>query len=95
MPIEVKNFNQKITLVLLFFILNCYLVLSLKLPIFLLKINLVFFLFGSALFYIKYLKFNFSLKLYFLLIILLCLGTAATNWDTRSIYLFHTKRIFF
>ena len=95
MPIEVKNFNQKITLVLLFFILNSYLVLSLKLPIFLLKINLVFFLFGSALFYIKYLKYNFSLKLYFLLIILLCLGTAATNWDTRSIYLFHTKRIFF
>ena len=95
MPIEVKNFNQKITLVLLFFILNCYLVLSLKLPIFLLKINLVFFLFGSALFYIKYLKFNFSLKLYFLLIILLCLGTTAINWDTRSIYLFHTKRIFF
>ena len=29
MPIEVKNFNYKITLVLLFFILNSYLVLSL------------------------------------------------------------------
>ena len=53
MPIEIKNFNQKITLVLLFLILNCYLVLSLKLPIFLLKINLAFFLFGSALFYIN------------------------------------------
>ena len=95
MPIEVKNFNYKITLVLLFFILNSYLVLSFKLPIFLLKANLLLFLFTITLFYIKYLKYNFSLKLYFLLIILLCLGTAATNWDTRSIYLFHTKRIFF
>ena len=95
MPVEVKIFNYKITLVLLFFILNSYLVLSLKLPIFLLKANLLFFLFAITLFYIKYLKYNFPLKLYFLLIILLCLGTAATNWDTRSIYLFHTKRIFF
>ena len=85
MPLEVKNFNYKITLVLLFFILNSYLVLSFKLPIFLLKANLLLFLFTITLFYIKYLKYNFPLKLYFLLIILLCLGTAATNLSSRSL----------
>ena len=46
-------------------------------------------------FYLKYFKYNFPLKLYFLLILLICLGEPAINWDLRSIYLFHAKRIFF
>ena len=95
MLIELKNFNNKITLALLILILNNYLFLSIGLPIEILKINLVIFFIVFIYFYLKYFKYNFPLKLYFLLILLICLGEPATNWDLRSIYLFHTKRIFF
>jgi len=95
MPIELKNFNNKITLALLILILNSYLLLSINLPIDILKINLVIFFIVFIYFYLKYFKYNFPLKLYFLLILLICLGEPAINWDLRSIYLFHAKRIFF
>ena len=95
MLLEVKNFNNKIALVLLILILNSYLFLSIGLPIEMLKINLVIFFIVFIYFFIKYFKYNFPLKLYFLLILLICLGEPAINWDLRSIYLFHTKRIFF
>ena len=95
MLIELKNFNNKITLALLILIFNSYLFLSINLPIEILKINLVIFFIVFIYFYLKYFKYNFPLKLYFLLILLICLGEPAINWDLRSIYLFHTKRIFF
>ena len=95
MLIELKNFNNKITLALLILILNSYLFLSIGLPIEILKINLVIFFTVFIYFYLKYFKYNFPLKLYFLLILLICLGEPAINWDLRSIYLFHAKRIFF
>ena len=95
MLIELKNFNNKITLALLILILNSYLFLSIGLPIEILKINLVIFFIVFVYFYLKYFKYNFPLKLYFLLILLICLGEPAINWDLRSIYLFHAKRIFF
>ena len=95
MPIELKNFNNKITLALLILIFNSYLFLSINLPIEILKINLVIFFTVFIYFYLKYFKYNFPLKLYFLLILLICLGEPAINWDLRSIYLFHAKRIFF
>ena len=95
MLIELKNFNNKITLALLILILNSYLFLSINLPIEILKINLVIFFTVFIYFYLKYFKYNFPLKLYFLLILLICLGEPAINWDLRSIYLFHAKRIFF
>ena len=95
MPIELKNFNNKITLALLILIFNSYLFLSINLPIEILKINLVIFFIVFIYFYLKYFKYNFPLKLYFLLILLICLGEPAINWDLRSIYLFHAKRIFF
>ena len=93
MLIELKNFNNKITLALLILIFNSYLFLSINLPIDILKINLVIFFIVFIYFYLKYFKYNFPLKLYFLLILLICLGEPAINWDLRSIYLFHTKRI--
>ena len=95
MLIELKNFNNKITLALLILIFNSYLFLSINLPIEILKINLVIFFIVFIYFYLKYFKYNFPLKLYFLLILLICLGEPAINWDLRSIYLFHAKRIFF
>lgn len=95
MLIELKNFNNNITLALLILILNSYLFLSIGLPIEILKINLVIFFTVFIYFYLKYFKYNFPLKLYFLLILLICLGEPAINWDLRSIYLFHAKRIFF
>ena len=95
MLIELKNFNNNITLALLILILNSYLFLSINLPIEILKINLVIFFTVFIYFYLKYFKYNFPLKLYFLLILLICLGEPAINWDLRSIYLFHAKRIFF
>ena len=95
MLIELKNFNNNITLALLILILNSYLFLSIGLPIEILKINLVIFFIVFVYFYLKYFKYNFPLKLYFLLILLICLGEPAINWDLRSIYLFHAKRIFF
>ena len=95
MLIELKNFNNNITLALLILILNSYLFLSINLPIEILKINLVIFFTVFIYFYLKYFKYNFPLKLYFLLILLICLGEPAINWDLRSIYLFHAKRKFF
>ena len=95
MLIELKNFNNNITLALLILILNSYLFLNINLPIEILKINLVIFFTVFIYFYLKYFKYNFPLKLYFLLILLICLGEPAINWDLRSIYLFHAKRIFF
>ncbi len=95
MLIELKNFNNNITLGLLILILNSYLFLSINLPIEILKTNLVIFFTVFIYFYLKYFKYNFPLKLYFLLILLICLGEPAINWDLRSIYLFHAKRIFF
>ena len=94
MQLKLINFNDRISLSLIFLILNSYFILALNMPQILLKLNLSIFFIVFSYFYLKYYKFNFPLKLYFLLILILCLGSAATNWDLRSIYLFHTKRIF-
>ena len=95
MQLDIKNFNNKIVLLLILLILNSYLFLSLYLTIILLKINLIIFFLVLIFFYMKHVKYNFSLKLYFFLFLIICLGSPAINWDFRSIYLFHTKRIFF
>lgn len=39
-------------------------------------------------------KFTF-LKIIFILLILLSLGSVTTDWDARSVWMFHAKRIFF
>jgi len=95
MSIELKNFNNKISIALLLLILNNYLLLSVGIFNIILKINLVFFFFFIAYFYTKHFKNNLILKIYFILILLISLGTPAEGWDLRSLYLFHAKRIFF
>ncbi len=95
MSIELKNFNNKISIALLLLILNNYLLQSIGLFNIFLKINLIFFFFLIGYFYFKYLTNNLILKIYFVLILLISLGTPAEGWDLRSLYLFHAKRIFF
>ena len=95
MPVDLKKFNYKISIALLLLILNNYLLISIGFFNIVLKINIILFFLTVAFFYLKNFKNNLTLKIYFLLILLICLGTAAKGWDLRSLYLFHAKRIFF
>ena len=90
-----KNFHEKIALVLSFLILNNYLLLSLNSPQLMIKINFLIFLLTVLIFYSKNFFENPFLKIFFLFIIFICLGTPTFDWDPRSIWLFHAKRIFY
>ena len=95
MPIELKTFNNKISIILLLLILSNYFFMSLGVFNLVLKINTILFFLIIIYFYARNFKNNLSLKIYFLLILIICLGTPAEGWDLRSLYLFHAKRIFF
>jgi len=90
-----KNFHEKITLVLSFLILNNYLLLSLNFPQLLIKINFLIFLVTVLIFYSKNFFENPFLKIFFLFIIFICLGVPISEWDPRTIWFFHAKRIFY
>ena len=90
-----KNFHEKIALVLSFLILNNYLLLSLNSPQLMIKINFLIFLLTVLIFYSKNFLENSFLKIFFLFIIFISLGTPTFEWDARSIWLFHAKRIFY
>lgn len=89
------SFFTKITLILTFLILNNYFLISLNLTQIFLKINFVFFLLFVFIFYFKNFLENIFLKIFFLIIIFISLGTPLFEWDPRSIWLFHAKRIFY
>ena len=89
------NFHEKITLVLSLLILNNYFFLSLNFPLLLIKINFLIFLATVLIFYFKNISENAYLKIFFLFIIFIALGTPTFGWDPRSIWLFHAKRIFY
>ena len=89
------SFHEKIALVLSFLILNNYLLLSLNFPQLLIKINFLVFLVTVFIFYFKNFLENPFLKIFFLFIIFISLGTPTFEWDPRSIWLFHAKRIFY
>ena len=89
------SFHEKIALILSFLILNNYLFLSLDFPQLLIKINYIIFLFIVLIFYFQNFLENPFLKIFFLFIIFVSLGTPTFEWDPRSIWLFHAKRIFF
>ena len=89
------NFHEKIVLILAFLILNNYLLLSLNFSQLLLKINFIIFLFTLLIFYFRYFFENQFLKIFFLVILFISLGTPLFEWDPRSNYLFHAKRIFY
>ena len=88
-------FHQKISILLSFLIINNYLILSLNLPLLFIKINFIVFLLTIIFFYIKNIKENIYLKLFFLFLIFIALGEPTHSWDARSIWLFHAKRIFY
>jgi len=90
-----NSFHEKIALVLSFLILNNYLLLSLNFTQLLIKINFLIFLVTVFIFYSKNFLENPFLKIFFLFIIFISLGTPTFEWDPRSIWLFHAKRIFY
>ena len=91
----INNLHEKIALILSFLILNNYLFLSLNFYQLIIKINFLIFLFVVLIFYFKNFLENPFLKLFFLFIIFISLGTPTYEWDPRSIWLFHAKRIFY
>jgi len=88
-------FNKKITLILSFLILNNYFLLSLGSTNLIIKINFLFFFITILTFYLKDFFSNPYLKIFFLLILLICLGTPISDWDPRTTWFFHAKRIFY
>jgi len=89
------NLHEKIALILSFLILNNYLFLSLNFSQLLIKINFLIFLVAVLIFYFKNFLSNPFLKIFFIFVVFISLGTPAFEWDPRSIWLFHAKRIFY
>ena len=90
-----QSIHEKITLVLSFLILNNYLLLSLGFSQIFIKINFVLFLITILIFYFKNVFSNLYLKFFFIVLIVICLGTPISEWDPRTTWFFHAKRIFF
>ena len=90
-----QSIHEKITLVLSFLILNNYLLLSLSFSQIFIKINFVLFLITILIFYFKNVFSNLYLKFFFIVLIVICLGTPISEWDPRTTWFFHAKRIFF
>ena len=90
-----NNFHEIIALALSFLILNNYLFLSLNFPQLLIKINFLFFFIVIFIFYFINFSENLFLKIFFLFIIFICLGTPISDWDPRTTWFFHAKRIFY
>ena len=89
------TFHEKIVFILSFIILNNYLLLSLELPQLFIKVNFILFLLTILIFYFKNLFTNLYIKIFFLFLIIICLGTPISEWDPRTTWFFHAKRIFF
>ena len=92
---KIHSLYEKITLALSLLILNNLILIGINFPEFILKINLMLFLFILLFFYFYKPKENLYLKIFFILILLISLGTPTFEWDPRSIWLFHAKRIFY
>jgi len=91
----IDNFNKKIVLISSALILSNFFLLTISVTELFVKINYVLFLSVIVLYYFKNIFDDWYLKIFFLLIILIALGTPAFEWDARSIWLFHAKRIFY
>lgn len=86
---------KKIALTLSFLILSNYLFLSLNFFPLVIKINYIIFLITIIYFYLKNFSEHIYLKIFFLFILFISLGVPTFDWDPRSNYLFHAKRIFY
>ena len=89
------DFNKKIVLISSILILSNYLLLTLSISQLFVQVNYILFLSVILLYYFKNFSENLFFKIFFILIILIALGTPALEWDARSIWLFHAKRIFY
>ena len=89
------NLHIKITLALSLLVLNNYFFLSLNISPVFIKINLILFFLTILFFYFKNILDNPFLKIFFIFIVFISLGSPLFEWDARSIWLFHAKRIFF
>tara|TARA_Y100000590_G_C15733173_1_gene1017761 strand:+ start:2973 stop:4157 length:1185 start_codon:yes stop_codon:yes gene_type:complete len=90
-----ENFHEKIALILSFLILNNYIFLSLNFSLLAIKINFLIFLGTIIFFYVKNFSENPYLKIFFPFLVFICLGTAISEWDPRTTWFFHAKRIFY
>jgi len=90
-----ENFHEKIALILGFLILNNFLFIGLGFSQLLIKFNFIVFLLTIIFFYFKNFLENYYLKIFFLLLIIICLGTPISDWDPRTTWFFHAKRIFY
>ena len=97
-----NSIHEKIALTLSLLILLNYFFLSLSFPQILIKINFLTFIAVVIFFYFKNISENPFLKIFFLVIIFISLGTTIGDgshpsmlWDARSIWFFHAKRIFY
>ncbi len=92
---EIDKLYEKITLISSLLILSNLTFIAFGFPLLILKVNLIFFLLTFLFFYFNKIKENLYLKIFFIFIILISLGTPTFEWDPRSIWLFHGKRIFY
>jgi len=90
-----ENIYENLTFILSFLILNNFFFLALELNDIIIKINFIFFLLTILFFYLKDLSQNIYLKVFFIFFLLICLGTPISEWDPRSTWFFHAKRIFY
>ena len=90
-----ENIYEKLTFILSFLILNNFLFLALEFNELILKINFVVFLSFILFFYINNLSEKIYLKIFFIFFLIICLGTPISEWDPRSTWFFHAKRIFY
>ena len=88
-------FHEKVSLVLSSLILTNYFLLHFNTPNILIKINFLLFILFIFIFFFKNLFDNAYLKFFFIFLVFVSLGVAATEWDPRSIWLFQAKRIFY
>ena len=88
-------FHEKIAFVLSFLILVNYFLLNFNLPNIIIKINFLLFIFFIIIYFFKNFLDNPFLKIFFLALLFISLGTPTFEWDARSIWLFHAKRIFY
>ena len=91
----INSFYERTTLITSILILNNLILIAINIPNIFLKINLIIFFILLLFFYFIKPKENLYLKIFFILILLISLGTPTFEWDPRSIWLFHAKRIFY
>ena len=85
----INSFYERTTLITSILILNNLILIAINIPNIFLKINLIIFFILLLFFYFIKPKENLYLKIFFILILLISLGTPTVEWYPSSIWLFH------